>query len=534
MSESKKKRRSSVTNQNTTLENTYVTLFQYNTMTKQNEQLGTFIFTLQTVQNGVQLTIYKQGSLPILSFIVTKQIRWNYQNLIYCYFLDPSRNQFLAVFNDAETAAHVTATIVCSTRKLKTNELLHHDIVKTEGKGISIGDTLLISYFLFPLENQIVQNCIFSVNQKKIQYSQKSMINGLVQSIGGMTTGSTRIVLIPPQMTGYESGTRDDAIPEQNYVAVVILHRVKSADGKGGRKASTDNPLPEIENSGTDHSDVDAAGVVPPLPIEMPQNQSDKSDADMEFVSVDDSKLETIKKLQKMGGKAAMMPVGIPSSVPVSSPAQIIQQQQQQIYQQQQMQYVKETEDKLKHLEERVSSKIDEIKGDEKTASIVLGVITLAKQLQEKQEEIDKLKNELEMTTKLGGVATQRQVEFAQNEASDMRKKSAHVERKLKDAENKLNQLKKENSELQESSKKGKQSAQEPTDDVDYDAISKQKTKQYIKKMMGGVFDEISDFIQEDGSYTGDEISDKLFDLLRKHSLPILDEIKKNGVISNQ
>ena len=227
MSETKKKRRTSVSNQNATLANTYVTLYKFNTMTKQNEQMGTFIFTLQTVQNGIQLTIYKQGSLPILSFIVTKQIHWNYQKLVYCYFLDTSRNQFLAVFNDAETAAHVTATIVCSTRKIKTDELLHHDIVKGDGKGISLGDTLLISYFLFPLINQTIQNCIFSINQKRIKYSQETLINGLIQSINGMSPGTTRIVLIPPSMSTYENGTKDERIPEQNYVAVVILHRAK-------------------------------------------------------------------------------------------------------------------------------------------------------------------------------------------------------------------------------------------------------------------------------------------------------------------
>ena len=529
MSETKKKRRTSVSNQNATLANTYVTLYKFNTMTKQNEQMGTFIFTLQTVQNGIQLTIYKQGSLPILSFIVTKQIHWNYQKLVYCYFLDTSRNQFLAVFNDAETAAHVTATIVCSTRKIKTDELLHHDIVKGDGKGISLGDTLLISYFLFPLINQTIQNCIFSINQKRIKYSQETLINGLIQSINGMSPGTTRIVLIPPSMSTYENGTKDERIPEQNYVAVVILHRAKF---ESKNKANSDVPSQEVENSGTDHSDLDADGILPPVPDEIPQNQSDKSDTDNEFVSVDAAKMETIKKLQKMGGKAAMRPIGLPAGVPMSSPAQVIQQQQQQIYQQQQMQYVKETEDKLKHLEEKVSAKIDEIIGDDKTANIVMGVITLVKQLQEKQEEIEKLKNELEMSTKLGGVATQRQVEFAQGEASDMRKKSAHVERKIKDAENKLNQLKKENEELRNASKQAaKEASQEADDGVDYDSLSKQNTKQYIKKMMSGVFDEISDFIQEEKSYTGEEISDKLFDLLRKHSIPILDEIKKNGVL---
>ena len=488
-------RKASLTKQGT-LANTYVQLQKFNPVTKQNEPLGTFIFAIQMIPAGAQLTVYQQGSAPILNFIVTKSIHWNYQNLVYCYFLDPLRNQYLAVFNDSKTAAMVTATIVCITRKIKNEELIHHDLVKTEGKGINFGDTLQISYFLFPLDVSVVGQCCFSIEQKKVKFQKDSMIVGIAQSIVGMTTGSTRIIVIPSGMTGYENGTRDEKIQAVNHLAVVLLHRAKFGDEAA-------------HHSGTDQSDAEPVPVQPSEPPP-PSEKSDTDKDESDFTSVDEAKLETLRKIQKIGGKTTMRPPGLPTGMPISTPLStqtVIAHQQ------------KATEEQLKKLEENISKQIDAITEDPKTADIITGVITLSQQLLAKQNEIAQLKSDYENVTKNSGVATQRQVEFAQSEAADMRKKSAQAERKLKDAEQRLAELKKASQE------------EENDDDVDYEKIAKDNTKAIIKKMMGGVFDDISDFIDPDESYSGEDISDKLFNLLRKHSLPLLDTIKQNGVL---
>ncbi|EAY13023.1 hypothetical protein TVAG_077610 [Trichomonas vaginalis G3] len=466
-----------------TLANVYINLSKTNPTTMQNENFGQHIFALQFAHNFLSITIYKQGYQPAVQFNITKSLHWNYQNRVYCYFHDDRRNQWLATFPDAATAAYVTAEIYCLTKNIKTDTLFYLDINKGQGKGISLNDTLQVSYFVFPVRDfPILDRECVSVEVKKVKFTKENFISGIANSISGMVSNSSRLIYVPQAYKPYESGTPHKEIPATNVIVMFSLHHVK---------------FEESENQSDASDYIPAQAAAPPPPTEKSDTDIGESDAAAEEVIYD-----KLRKLQKMGAKNAINPTAvIPPATTSSSSASAAQPT-----------IVKgPSTASLKKLEANINKQIDNIISDPKSADIVTGVIAIANELSQKQEEITKLKTELQSLSKPGGGAsiTRKQLEFAISEAEDLKKKSDYTEKKLKEMQGKLSDAGKEK--------------------FDHNA-AKAKGKTIIKKLMNAIFNDVNEAIDPDAELTGSDVNQKLFELLRKHSFAAMEDVQKNGL----
>lgn len=456
------------------LANCYINLSKTNPTTLQNENFGQHIFALQFHKNNLSITIYKQGCTPAVQFNISKSLHWTFQNRVYCYFHDDKNNQWLASFQEDATAAYVTSVIYCLTKNIRTDTLNSIDIAKPEGKGISANDTLQVSYYIYPAKDfPIIERECVSLEVKKVKFTKENLISGIYNSITGMVSGSTKLIYVPQAYTLYENGSSNSSIPATNVVVLFSVHHVKF-DGTDNQSDVSDCPTSPEKSA-------------PPPPPEKSDTEVTESDK-----SAEDEKLERLRKLQKMGAKNSFIPrVEVPTAVSSTSsrgPSTAA----------------------LKRMEANINNQIDEIVSDPKLGEVISGVIALAMQLKQKQEEVNKLKSELQNITKSGaGGVTKKQIEFARAEAEDMRNKYEYTERKIKDAQAKL--------------------AEAGKDKFDADT-AKAKGKSMIKSLMNDIFNEISDIIDPEEEYDGADVNQKLFELLRKHSFAAIEEVNKNGL----
>lgn len=169
-------------------------------------------------------------------------------------------------------------------------------------------------------------------------------------------------------------------------------------------------------------------------------------------------------------------------------------------------------EQRLDNLEENISQKLDFLTGDVESDNVIRGVTSMVTQLKTKQREIDSLRRQLEESKSKTNNSPQltKQLEGLQSENEDLKKRNTTLERRLKDAETRAKTLSQDTSENQNAAKK--------------------KSTAIVKTLMSNVFDEMNTMFDANQKYSGSDVSEQLYNLLRKHSFTALEDINQKGL----
>ncbi|OHT16364.1 hypothetical protein TRFO_13201 [Tritrichomonas foetus] len=171
---------------------------------------------------------------------------------------------------------------------------------------------------------------------------------------------------------------------------------------------------------------------------------------------------------------------------------------------------------RLENLEKTIDRKLSLICGDNAELvdpdSIIRGISSLAVQLKMKTSECETIKKQLAQAKakQSGAAASERQLEAARKELNDEKKLKVQLEQRVRISDSKVKELEKQAVETAESAKKNGST--------------------YVKGMMSKVFDDMNNSFSEEGIYNGGDISNLLYDLLRKHAFETMNDISSNGL----
>jgi hypothetical protein len=167
---------------------------------------------------------------------------------------------------------------------------------------------------------------------------------------------------------------------------------------------------------------------------------------------------------------------------------------------------------RLENLEKTIAKKLDLLSGGgQECQAIISGVASLAAQVKQKEEELEKLRREVgeERARPIGQVEIQ-MLETVKKENESVRKSNAGAERSLKDSDEKVREL------------EGRIAQQ--------GGAAQARTKTLVKRLMENVFQDMNELFEPKKQYSGGDVSKQLWNLLRKHSFTILKDIQDNGL----
>ena len=548
--------------------NTYINVSKYNAQTRQMDNQGRFILAVTRTTQATNLTVYKSGAHNLFSFSLSRNINWTLQNQIYVYITDPKGVQWLFQFQNAAEAAQATAAvgILMSVKKSTECAVFDTNIVKAT-RGLQIGDTATLSFHCFSISQFPFVACppTSSDLDFTVQIARDKIPTGFVTGVLGMTIGSTRSIYVPSALTQLENGQRDNRFPQANLAIVTTL---KSANfdqepssqqphQQSQSQLQTTPSNSEIHSSNlSQHSDVSDSilssaqpltgkliSTAPSTDISSSAELSSKPEENQTTIDVESSgtgeqedemdpeeyeRIQKIKRIQKMGGVSAF---AVPSFPQAATGDRIRRRSEQSInikpansfdisLTQAPQRRIDEcgpnngnnfyrSSGNMNELEKSITMKLDLLTGG--TNDVMRGVSCMSIQLQEKIDEINRMKQEMEeYRAKATNSVSFKDLEIVRREADQLNNENKILENKLKDLEQRYNNL----------SEQSKDNAE----------TAKQREKSIIKKLMGDAFSEISDIFDEESSYKGTEVSEQLYSILRKNAFSAMDDINKNGL----
>lgn len=563
--------------------NTYITLMSYNSVTRTTEPQGKYILAVTGVRQAV-LTIYRTGASPILSFNVSRNINWTLQNRVYVYITDTKGEKWLLQFQNEAEASLATAEMTILLAVKKTTECASFDtnLVRT-GKPLQVGDTATLSFQCFSLAQfpyaQLPPDS--SERDLTIQVTRDKLPSGFVTGITGMTVGSTRAVWVPQQFSTLENGQVDSRFPHAHFIAIVTI---KAITEQAPQPQAQPAPQPQTTiqenqenlrkqrrpsevyqeqhrqsevNQERRQSDVfqerrqsDAFLEKPP---EEERNETQEIDDPLlneptQPIEEDDGldpeereRRQRIERIRKMGGVSQF---GMPSfsSNPerrmsgvqerrVSNAAferrvSNVTQESIELFEESPKSKSKEKRkpsEVNKHqesspksinlssndLERSIMEKIDLLTGGQN--DVLRGVSIMTAQLQQTMNEIDRLKEEMEEYRAQASAAVSfKDLDMIKRETEQIKKENQTLEARIREKESRCKQLQKMQSENQQK--------------------AKDREKAIIKKLMAVVYEQISNALDDNGHYTGEEVSQQLYKMFRQYAFPAMDDITQKGL----
>jgi hypothetical protein len=167
---------------------------------------------------------------------------------------------------------------------------------------------------------------------------------------------------------------------------------------------------------------------------------------------------------------------------------------------------------RLDALEKSIIRKLDLMSGGGSECQIMIsGIASLSAQVKEKEEELERLKREIdeERSRPVGQVEVQ-MLENVKRESESVRRASAGAEKSLKESEVRVREIE--------------------TKISQHGAAAQARAKTLVKRLMENVFQEMNETFEARKQYSGNVVSGRLGDLLRKHSYVILKDIQENGL----
>lgn len=542
--------------------NTYINVSQYNAQTRQMENQGRFILAVTRTAQATNLTVYRSGAHNLFSFSLSRNINWTLQNQIYVYITDPKGVQWLFQFQNAADAAQATAAIgiLMSVKKSTECATFDSNVVKAT-RGLQVGDTATLSFNCFSISQFPFVACppTSSETDLTIQIARDKLPTGFVTGLLGMTIGSTRSIYVPSNLTQLENGQRDNRFPQAN-LAIVTTLKSANFDNEPQQQPQQTQPQPQAQQQITpsnsdlpsqhsDFSDIPAqhstGKIATPNPSEEIPSQPEVTfsldekqstgddendgtgDQEGEMDPEEYERLQKIKRIQRMGGVSAFAARPFPQAAAEERARRKSEQrinirptnfdygsnqaapQRSNDYKPMMANTSYRSNSDLNELEKSITMKLDLLTGG--TNDVMRGVSCMSIQLQQRIDEINRMKQEMEeYRTKASSTVSFKDLEIVKREADQINAENKILEKKLRDLEERYRNLTKQSEENAEN--------------------AKQREKSIIKKLMGDAFSEISDVFDEDSSYKGTEVSEQLYSILRKNAFSAMDDINKNGL----
>ena len=521
-----------------------VEVSQYIRITKVSQSIGVFPLSLVPSQKKITLAIGK-----VISIVLSKQVEITFTSRTEWTINDGKGKQWVIAFHDPRDADKTLAVLGLLYSVTDTNEPAFYDAKKAdEGiKPISLPDTVKMNYRCFSLANfPSVDRLVVSRDAMNAKLRAKKLPKALAENMVGMAPGATRVIFLPE--------VTDKGWPSGSFVFVVDVLKVRYGDA--------DQPEPEADD---DDESIAPASAPPPEPsprqeISAPEPEDEPEDDNDEDEPAEQTeedreaqeKADRIRRMQRLGAVAGpivpIMPKPAPKPVvrqeerepepaeePVKPPPKKVTQpppEPKKVTQPppepkktppvpkpvvpQKEVTVAHLEERLEHLAKTVETRLDAMcqpRGMVDVDSVISGITALAVQARSQLTEIDQLTKILEdvKSKNAGSSFAAQQMESVRQELEDKQRKATLLDKKVKDGNRKLRELEKT---MLEASKR-----------------AKEQGGMMIKALMSNVFDDMTTAFEEDGRYTGQEVRDQLYELLRKHSFSMMKQVEKQGII---
>jgi cell division protein FtsL len=487
------------------------TISQYNPATRDYKSQGQFTISLQPVGPSAKLVVFRAGAAPLMTFQVTRQLKWTLSTEAYCFFTDPPGKQWLAQFQDRMAAAHATAAFATLLSVTNSKEICYYQPSPTSGRGIAEGDKVDLNYYVFDYGQwPVIQSCITHEANLAVVLSRDTLASGLVTGMLGMTLNTTRAVFIPTLFTGLGNGRQDGGFQRSNLMVVVTVNHIRFRDEK-------DKPSDRSE------SDVEpvvvAAPAVSAAPVPVPSMSAPREEPPPAAVvqapiaeSEEQIKDDKISRLIRMGAVAsAVAPPRRVSDVASArgseAPRTIETHSDQPSYR---SPAANPIEARLEALERSVTAKLEAFAAAQ-NYKVVADVSSLAALVKSRQAEIDNLRKQIEEEKNRGspqgqaqtGDALKREVEEWKRKVSDLEERAGDADRRVKEFEAKKTRL---------------------------GDLAKDKASGLVKAMIQSVFNAMETEFQGNQRFDGEQVSDKLWAMLKAESGPLLSQLQKNGL----
>lgn len=475
-----------------------VELFQFVKISKTNQPLGSYILEITPNQSNIVFSLVNQGraavSIPIKqNFALSSSSKdWTVSH---------GNKQWVLVFRDEKDKIRGEIVMGLLLSYQGDNSVSYYqiqnspDLLKAENEKkleIKEGDKILINCLCMNFSNfPYLDNIALNWNEKSMILSKQNMAKGLVDGIVGTRCGISRVIYVPESLS--ESEKKNQENPVSPMVCHVTITHVKQMDEKNKSqktevKAENKQNTAEQSKQNEEKSQNDSSKKV------MSTNKIDKvSPTVQENKNVID--VNIIQKQENFVKKVEL----ISSLEEKNSPSKKERAE-------------KETDERIKKLEETMNNLFEKI--DENmiinTGNLIKDIESYVTQYNKKQNELETLRKQLrdEKAKQSSNIFSTQQQEKANQFLDDANKKKIALERKLKDTDNTLKQLEKSSVENKD---KAKASA-----------------SRYVKSMMSSVFDIVNEIFDENKRYTGSEVSEELYKLLRKSSFETFSEIDNN------
>lgn len=174
-------------------------------------------------------------------------------------------------------------------------------------------------------------------------------------------------------------------------------------------------------------------------------------------------------------------------------------------------------DDRLLHIEEFIDSRLEiftDVPEDfEDPEGLMAALKKIAIDVKIKDQELQKVKRLY--NSQLGTIQQQelldKRLKMAEKEREDLKRRHQELEKKIKYIE---------------------ENPPKPTPiSEEKKQFANKKVEKLIKKLMGSVYSDLQEVMEQDKKYSGEHISTQLFELLRKHSFDVLNEINTNGLL---
>ncbi|KAH0786641.1 ATPase, AAA family protein [Histomonas meleagridis] len=478
--------------QNTPLIQFRVRVSQLIKITGANQPLGPYMLSFMPTSNGISFTLQNSGGPALVSFLIKPSFSFSLDENNNWNITNQNKQWKLEFINEKERIkAEAVLGFLLSFKN--QNSISTFDVkLNNEDEKIQINDKVEMNCYGFSFSDFPYIDKL-SINRESFSsyITPQNLGNSLSNGICGMTHGSTRIIYVPEQL--YDS---DKLLPNPDgpivfHITLVHVKYNRSSSGDSPKSAKpvkppVEDPKPIIENDNKQEK-IDKLKKVGALPSAMavpnkPANNEKPKDPEPPHVTIE-------------------TPKPTPTPATSSSTSASASQSNQDLSR------------RISSLEQTIDSIFNKVNVNRTVNSneVIKEITNYSARLQKQQAELDSLHKQLqEQKAKQSGnnVAKQQQ-DKAKQFLDTVTRKKTQIDAELKDSEFELRLLEK--------------SAVENSDKV------KAKAKDYVKMLMNAVFDGMNETFDENKKYSGDEVSKQLFNLLRKHSFEVMDEIDSNS-----
>lgn len=504
----------------TLLFNKFIQLFQI--ISSEHQSKGQFILSIMSGQNGYQIIVYRQGSPPTINLNITPSLNWQFSNSQNSYLIDLQNNSWLIQFSQSKDSAHCFAVLCACSTNNQNNIQTFPDFSNPE-RSLRLNDGVEFSGFVFDCKNFPsirIEDNISTFDKTRTIIHNSKISNGFIQSLIGLSQQNSRAVFIPQKEQFLSTNEKDPRLPNKNCIVVLYVHRTNFHEEKK-EEAFT---KPEEQSIKKDE----------PTPLKEEYHPP-------QFDEVKEEKLSTIERMKKLGAistglnpriepeKKKVESTTEPSHILVSetpsdpninpnrskSFSESVSKFQQMTEQSQTTELHKSDADRIDRLEFNLNQKFDRLfnlfNGESHESEVVLkGVTQMSIQLKSVQKENQNLKNQIQDIKNLKTSTSNKDFDQLQRENEYLKRKLQQIERKLLDSENRNKQLLMNEKENQIAAIK--------------------RATSIIKVMMSNVFEDTNATFLTDENYSGEDVSNGLFNLLRKHSISAFEDINTNGL----